>query len=219
MLIEDAPIRLGVIVGDFIHNLRSALDHLVWQFVRREGNRPRRSNAFPIHTSQENFIQRVVCAPKNRDPLQGIDPQGDAWTFIEGLQPYHGADPALHPLTILNSFWNSDKHRVVQTAMTFPEALPSEMVGWNPTTNPIEKEFPYPADAPLVDGAELARLRFDPMGPDPQVYVKRIPSLAIAFGESFPAKKGDLAILGTGFDAVRVEVVNIVQSARRRFFA
>ena len=26
------PARFGVLVGDYVHNLRSALDHLVWQF-------------------------------------------------------------------------------------------------------------------------------------------------------------------------------------------
>jgi hypothetical protein len=39
-LVRPVPLRLGVILGDLVHNLRSALDHLVWQAVIREGAMP-----------------------------------------------------------------------------------------------------------------------------------------------------------------------------------
>ena len=34
---EPSPLHLGVIVGDFLHNLRCVLDHLVWQLVVLNG--------------------------------------------------------------------------------------------------------------------------------------------------------------------------------------
>ena len=33
----------GLILGDMVHNLRSALDHLVWQLVLLNGEKPRRA--------------------------------------------------------------------------------------------------------------------------------------------------------------------------------
>src|SRR5689334_16234875 len=43
----DAPIHLGIVVGDALHNLRSALDHLVWQLAVI-GTGPGERNQFPI---------------------------------------------------------------------------------------------------------------------------------------------------------------------------
>src|SRR6266545_3869117 len=37
--IEPAPVEWGVILGDVLHNLRSALDHIAWTLVAR-GKRP-----------------------------------------------------------------------------------------------------------------------------------------------------------------------------------
>jgi hypothetical protein len=37
---RECPAAWGVLVGDFIHNLRSALDHLVWQLVIHETGNP-----------------------------------------------------------------------------------------------------------------------------------------------------------------------------------
>src|SRR5438309_55151 len=48
-------VRLGVIVGDVLHNLRSALDHLVWQLVEANGGTPDGSTALPISDSAQKF--------------------------------------------------------------------------------------------------------------------------------------------------------------------
>src|SRR5258708_7566139 len=44
----DLPARWSCIVGEAIHNLRSALDHLAWQLVLANNNIPNRSAEFPI---------------------------------------------------------------------------------------------------------------------------------------------------------------------------
>jgi hypothetical protein len=52
---EDAVRRVGILVGDIAHNLRSALDHLVWQLslVRTKGREPSNPKIiqFPIQDS------------------------------------------------------------------------------------------------------------------------------------------------------------------------
>jgi hypothetical protein len=43
------PMRLSVLLGDFLHNLRSALDHLAWQLVLVNGSTPGKRTGFPIY--------------------------------------------------------------------------------------------------------------------------------------------------------------------------
>src|SRR6266511_2690985 len=45
---ESPPLRLSSIMGNTIHNLRSALDNLVWELCRRPTDRSNRIY-FPIH--------------------------------------------------------------------------------------------------------------------------------------------------------------------------
>ena len=89
------PRRWALIGGDLIHNLRSVLDHLVWQLVLRDGQQPSRWNEFPIIDSEQRFLQEVKFRKRNpdRSPLQGIRVDGDAWAIIEAAQPYKRPKP------------------------------------------------------------------------------------------------------------------------------
>src|SRR5260370_16394428 len=46
--IQTPPAEIGLITGDVIHNLRSALDHLAYQLVLVNGSTPSKQTAFPI---------------------------------------------------------------------------------------------------------------------------------------------------------------------------
>ena len=82
------PVRWPIEVGEFVHNLRSALDHLVWQLAvahrdcagLRAGDAcPGRHNRFPIHDipggwrgvrlhwSLEDLLPRLLELPKEYD--------------------------------------------------------------------------------------------------------------------------------------------------------
>lgn len=45
---ESPPIMLSVLVGEVVHQLRSALDHLAYALVQAAGNCPTRFTAFPV---------------------------------------------------------------------------------------------------------------------------------------------------------------------------
>src|SRR3954447_12706375 len=45
---EEPPPEWSPIIGDIIHNWRSALDHLAYQLVIRNGRKPSGSTQFPI---------------------------------------------------------------------------------------------------------------------------------------------------------------------------
>ena len=82
------PLRWSIEVGEFVHNLRSTLDHLVWQLAvahrdcagLRAGDAcPGRHNRFPIHDipggrrgvrlhwSLEDLLPRLLELPKEYD--------------------------------------------------------------------------------------------------------------------------------------------------------
>lgn len=46
-VLEAPPLKWGVLIGDVVHNLRSALDHLAWQLVLRNGGESSWRTQFP----------------------------------------------------------------------------------------------------------------------------------------------------------------------------
>jgi hypothetical protein len=118
----------GAIIGDAVHNLRSALDHLVWQLTLANGHTPpaeipRRRNApnaewrdigFPIHSIPYplDVSRSLIPWDRAKEPksLWGIRPSLRAQ--FQRLQPFtHGKNAPKEPLAILNELWNIDKHR------------------------------------------------------------------------------------------------------------
>jgi hypothetical protein len=167
---HDPPMALGLIFGDYVHNLRSALDHLVWQFVLLNGR------TVPRHRWNEVYFPVVdtrVGEFWEKPPLRWLT--AEQVMFIEGFQPYRSGD-APNPLSDLNYLWNADKHRLI-----------------NPVATRIAKEGPtfritegrattwFNTKIALEARAKVAGWRADP-GTQPKVQVTRFP-VDIAFGE------------------------------------
>ena len=184
------PPRLSLICGDAIQNLRASLDHLVWQLVLREGNRPGGWTKFPIttHINDFNSSVRAPKDPKKRpSPLQGITVDGEAWTLIEEAQPYNGGElsknPAHHELVILAFLSNTDKHRTLLNRLVFPgRATLQDIISVNPDAVIVDYEVPN-QPLSLVEKTEIVRVRFSESGPDPQVRVKRKLPVQPSFGD------------------------------------
>jgi hypothetical protein len=82
---DDLRIQYGVMVGDVVHNLRSALDHLIAQLVEANGKSVNKRSGFPIFSEDPTLIpppgsdtRKVREAAKNRaalwdDRIAGID--------------------------------------------------------------------------------------------------------------------------------------------------
>lgn len=101
-----APYKLrvgwGIIVGDAVHNLRSALDLLIGQLVIANGATPNRKTAFPIYDNLSKYREY-----KGAEKIVGV--RDDAITIIEGLQPKTADDPLL----VLARLDDDDKHNLV----------------------------------------------------------------------------------------------------------
>ena len=102
---DEPPILhdFSVRTGEIAYNLRSALDHLVWQLVLANAKTPGLWNAFPICQDEAKYRR----AAKGR--LQGLAEQHQE--MIKGFQPYRENGGIGAHLWMLHSVCNIDKHR------------------------------------------------------------------------------------------------------------
>jgi len=103
------PPRLGTIVGDVVHNLRSALDVAAWQLAIDHDEAKARDNQmriqFPLTRNPAKFKKHKALPFFSED----------ARRVLERLQPYQPSHEALGWLRDLS---NADKHRL--TTFAFP---------------------------------------------------------------------------------------------------
>lgn len=105
--IPIVPLRFGVLAGDGIHNLRSALDHLAWQLALTRVAKPFDYTEFPI-------VSKDTAKDRAHFKLVTQSMPDRACVRIKALQPYRrGAAFKDDPLWQLNKLWNIDKHRVI----------------------------------------------------------------------------------------------------------
>lgn len=106
---EPPPLRWGVMLGECVHNLRSALDHLVCQLTLLDGGTMDdcAQTQFPIASKSETQFEQMADYRISRL---------SRWhrAMIKRAQPYRAGDRAWkHPLAILADLSNADKHRVL----------------------------------------------------------------------------------------------------------
>jgi hypothetical protein len=164
------PFHWNAIVGDCLHNFRSALDHLAWQLVLANNNTPTRSTAFPLCDSTVKWQSRST-----QDKLNGIDPAAVA--LIKETQPCFGWNRHRNETLLkLENLDIADKHRHLNLTVTATSG------GWwlpgLPITAPDEV-FIY--EGPVDEHKELARV------PQKYSYVQFAPVFDIAFGTGTPA--------------------------------
>ncbi|HEX4136113.1 MAG TPA: hypothetical protein VHY84_15985 [Bryobacteraceae bacterium] len=105
------PIRLSILIGECVHNMRSAIDNLVCGVaLTLKPTCKCRGLAFPLFKDQAEW-------DKDADkPLKGMP--ADAKEAIRQLQPW--ADTVSpNPLTILNKLSNLDKHRACNFTLAY----------------------------------------------------------------------------------------------------
>ncbi len=110
-LLRPVPPRFAPIIGDCVHNLRSALDNLAYELAVAYTGEPlpeniERDSGFPIL-----FRDGEGLAKRANRMIRGIHPEAQA--IIRQLQPHRPTDNAYpaHPLWLLNELSNKDKHR------------------------------------------------------------------------------------------------------------
>jgi hypothetical protein len=165
----------SLMIGDCVHNLRSALDYLVWELA---GADPKDIHTmFPIYTNPTKYAQgartRIARLP------------AEVQVLIEKLQPYNSAPTEelanKSALAALNRLNNADKHQL----LTFIAAMPNagNIVFTIPERAPKPQHRIQAFDVPLEHDAIVAELTFEnDMTPKTNMKAEVVPN--VAFGES-----------------------------------
>jgi hypothetical protein len=183
-IVERPPIRWGVLIGELVHNARSALDNLIWELVLLNGKQPGRWNSYPVCDSgtKETFLREIRRPRKGKRPagkLHGVS--DEACTIIEQTQPYNGG--LCQRLTALDALWNMDKHRFLMPM--FISIADPELIGPIYRANEdaeIIGESVYPDMGWQKDGAEFVFVPLAVTGPNPQVYMEGDLPIDVSFG-------------------------------------
>ena len=102
---EEPQILYGysVMVGEVAYNLRSSLDHLVWQLVLANGCDPKPSNEFPVFWEEDRYRKAV------KTKLRGVAERHRQ--MIADVQPFRPESLVGPHLRMLHAICNIDKHR------------------------------------------------------------------------------------------------------------
>jgi hypothetical protein len=123
----EPPPQIGVLVGEIVYQLRSALDHLAFSLVQLNPHNVALPNgwekrcAFPLFLKIPTHGQPPVphALPVAyrvfEQTLPGIT--NAAYAFIESVQPYYGLGTA-NALKVLTELSNIDKHRHLNITVT-----------------------------------------------------------------------------------------------------
>jgi hypothetical protein len=160
----------SLIIGDCIHNMRSALDHLFWQLVLLE-------NPSGVADSTASFP-----ILRDRGTFKGRKAKIEGWigkraaAMVENMQPYQGAGPDKNAFLFIHSRDITDKHKLLVPFVGVSERGQIALKGGDFDTPNIHVELP---GGPLENGTIIATITVSP--PDGVVDVDFNPTLGIVF--------------------------------------
>lgn len=176
---EEIPEEFSAVIGDVVHNLRSALDLLVCALVRAN-NQDDKHVYFPVAQSAETLDEAIKNGKVKRAGPSVVE-------FVRNLNPYRGDGgdwviSALHDLDIL------DKHRLI-IAIGCVGEFQRVVVGlrWESSIAVTLPGFQW---AGLEDGAKMLDIRAEP---DLELGTEFPAAFSIAFGFRQPV--GGLPII------------------------
>jgi hypothetical protein len=115
------PLEWGVVLGEVIHDLRSALDHTIFQLTLDNSGQELEGTGFPISDKPASWVSHggkkttdnplgyaSVCAMYR---LRGVGT--GVVDYVRRLQPYASQTHHASALWALQLLWNQDKHRLL----------------------------------------------------------------------------------------------------------
>jgi hypothetical protein len=207
---EPRIARWSLMYSDFIHNLRCALDHMVWAIALDKD--PALATAHETQLSYPIWDNPPNADAKRRIALLKGSP---AYGAIEFMQPHNRPSAAYrpyHPLSLLRDLDNANKHKLLYLAMPgiaeftyrlFANRAPDE---GNPKYGVFKGQ--------IKGGAEIARLFFDRPHPEAKIDFDFAMILAILHKKSSATGKDrdDYSALGAILINEVVGVIGAVTS-------
>jgi len=183
---KSPPVEVSLLAGEMVYHMRSALDHLVFDVIKRNPNIStidpdwEEHCEFPLRTKPLKVGQKTPL-PKSKFSRQLPGIADAPFTFIESVQPYYGVGALNNVLGFLAHLSNIDKHRRLNLirpriqqyeSIRYPHGLSAR--GYSTLDRGAEI---YPAPSQRGLKATLATL------PEKPVYVKRHYRPLVAFNE------------------------------------
>ena len=109
------PVEIAILIGEMVYQMRSALDHLVFELVKGNPNvaaidpQWEEHTQFPMRTRLPKNCTFPLVKERFSKDLPGI--ADVPFTFIESIQPYYGIGATNNALRFLAHLSNIDKHR------------------------------------------------------------------------------------------------------------
>jgi hypothetical protein len=182
----------GLILGDVVHNVRSALDYIIWRLAGSD--LADRTSMFPICLSEDDW-KRAQWRFQKR-PIHA-----DALAYIRSLQPYTRPDPRRAILWLLQELDARDKHKLI--SMTRSVAQTARFRGTGELTVPYEA-----VEGALKDGTVLVEY---PGPPQVRMDVEFKLGFTIMFERGVVSDTTDVAVpecVSKIFDAVEAIITN-----------
>jgi hypothetical protein len=171
-------------LGDFIHNLRGCLDHLIYQLVIANNCDPGAHTAFPICETEGQWKRNVDERRRQADRPPVTEGVSDlALGIVKLHQPLRHRtanarqnDPLMHLLRMSNT----DKHRTIHVAAVHRGRVQRLRFVPRGYVRIVERRVP-PAMGLVEKGAELVRMRVEDLQPSP-------PEVEVGVAYQVPAK-------------------------------
>lgn len=138
----------AAVIGDVLHNVRSALDSATWAVVGKHMPRPMKTGeeagvVFPIYKANEAFDKGRWAPSDLPEPVRNVFRSVQPFVNVHGRG--HASDVETeqidnHPLMLLKTWSNIDKHRgmhatvcaLVNPWVALPEGADSRWLGADP---------------------------------------------------------------------------------------
>ena len=204
------PLRWGVILGDVVHNLRSALDHMIWQVTLLDGGTPDDATQYPIASKSESQFESMMADRR----IPGLSEKHRA--MVKKTQPYHRGNRAEnHSLSVLATPSNTDKHRALNASYSFMETDARETLDKlvrtddNPDS-PVVGFFMARRGTRMKHGTPWFRILWD-RAEDPPRSVEMGGDLRTGIGF------GEIGLDASDFRKIAEDVLTIIEAFMRDF--
>lgn len=193
------PRRISTIVGDYVHCLRSALDHLTWALAVQQNPKPG-NVAFPVFHDPATYRQLG-------DPMtSALWAQDQA--RIKALQPYHDLGTK-DPLYWVQQLDNFDKHRRLLVMVT---ASLGQGVAFGAIKDVDVINVSGSGDVDLQDGIVISEFDVYETGPNPILSYRPTYRYGFRFDDSV-ACVSKLPLIPT-LRTMRARIVDVLKNWR-----
>ena len=198
-IIEPIPLRWPVVLGELIHDIRSALDHIITLLVIANGRVPNVGNQFPIYSwgYEPTWTKRDWNQRRNQFQRCVSGMSADDVAIIKALQPYrrrHIGRLPYNALETIAEFSNLDKHQTLPAVFTV--TVPWQTYRVNviapPGTREVARRVPTGGTVMPIGGTELFAVQIDPPATIVQFRMLDPIQVAIGFGEAGRIPLGDI---------------------------